>query len=354
MLDKKAFVFDTNFIIQTKALNEVIENLSDRFTVYVTEVSIIERIAQQCREIKTLFEEAEKEQARLNRIATVTLKTTYEEQEDKLTQAVWRRYKATFGDQIIPFPQSREMLLAVFTRANRKMAPFLTDDKASDKGFKDALIWESIISYFQEKGESEVLLITDDGGFTKNEANLCAEFSERTGKSLSIHPNSYYRELLKPELVEEPPTPPQKKPEFNLEKMRDEIENVITNLCYTTEYSDYGDEYDVETFKVTEQVDSEYIEEIFNRLEEVYHNHFFEKELAASLVFDLDGRFTDGSANISISSIEDAIEIYNKIKEKPSYLRQFYTAIAAGFNKHYQKKEVFCNPFEEDGSELPF
>ncbi len=48
MPKKKAFVFDTNFIIQNQKLDEVMENLSKEFVVYVTQVSIDERIAQQC------------------------------------------------------------------------------------------------------------------------------------------------------------------------------------------------------------------------------------------------------------------------------------------------------------------
>ena len=40
MCKKKAFVFDTNFIIENLNLKEVVANLSEEFTVYVTQVSI--------------------------------------------------------------------------------------------------------------------------------------------------------------------------------------------------------------------------------------------------------------------------------------------------------------------------
>lgn len=45
MEEKTAFVFETNFIIQVKNLDEVVENLRDKFSVYVAQVSIDERIA---------------------------------------------------------------------------------------------------------------------------------------------------------------------------------------------------------------------------------------------------------------------------------------------------------------------
>ena len=36
MSDKKAFVFDTNFIIQNPKLDEVVEKLKDDYTVYIS------------------------------------------------------------------------------------------------------------------------------------------------------------------------------------------------------------------------------------------------------------------------------------------------------------------------------
>ena len=48
-MSKKAFVFDTNFIIQNYNLNDVVKNLNEKgFVVYITQVAIDERIAQEC------------------------------------------------------------------------------------------------------------------------------------------------------------------------------------------------------------------------------------------------------------------------------------------------------------------
>ena len=59
-MDKKAaFVFDTNFIIKEKKLDEVIANLQDKYIVYITQVSVNERIAQQCRDLKEKFNKVE-------------------------------------------------------------------------------------------------------------------------------------------------------------------------------------------------------------------------------------------------------------------------------------------------------
>ena len=48
-MSNKAFVFDTNFIIQNHNLNDVVKNLNEKgFVVYITQVAIDERIAQEC------------------------------------------------------------------------------------------------------------------------------------------------------------------------------------------------------------------------------------------------------------------------------------------------------------------
>lgn len=57
MCNEKAFVFDTNFIIQNNNLNEVVENLiNNGFNVYVTQVAIDERIAQECLKRKAKYD----------------------------------------------------------------------------------------------------------------------------------------------------------------------------------------------------------------------------------------------------------------------------------------------------------
>ena len=61
MDEKRAFVFDTNFIIEErKNLKKIIEELSTKFSVYVTQVSIDERISQKYIELKKKYEDIAK------------------------------------------------------------------------------------------------------------------------------------------------------------------------------------------------------------------------------------------------------------------------------------------------------
>mgnify|MGYP002679732233 CR=1 FL=1 len=74
MAEKNAFVFDTNFIIQNQNLDETLDKLKEKFSVYITQVSIDERIAQNCRDLKLRFDEAEKCKMKFIHFATISFK----------------------------------------------------------------------------------------------------------------------------------------------------------------------------------------------------------------------------------------------------------------------------------------
>ncbi len=353
-MDKKAFVFDTIFIIQIKDLDEVIKNLSDRFSVYVTQVSVEERIAQECRKIKDHFDQLETLKEKYCDIARITPIKTCAEKQTIYRTGMQAKYEETFKERLIPFSKDGKMLSAVLERSHDKRAPFLSDDKASDKGFKDALIWETMLAYFKENGENEVLLITDDGGFTKNTIDLCAEFSEVTGKSLSIHPNSYYRELLKPELVDEPKQPPRI---LNVEELRERIQSVIEDICYVQIEDYWGNEESKETFFLNEPVDSYYVGIIFENLKKARFDHLFEVGLSASDALGQNDRVEDTEYMIPMAAIDNAVNLYDEILERhPEYIEQFFSATVRILNGNYREPKSE-NPFAEladaDG-ELPF
>ena len=82
MAEKKAFVFDTNFIIQNQNLNDALDKLKEKFSIYITQVSIDERIAQNCRDLKGQFDDAEKCKLKFIHFATISFKKTYEEESE--------------------------------------------------------------------------------------------------------------------------------------------------------------------------------------------------------------------------------------------------------------------------------
>lgn len=124
MAEKKAFVFDTNFIIQNQNLNDALDKLKEKFSIYITQVSIDERIAQNCRDLKGQFDDAEKCKLKFIHFATISFKKTYEEESGFYQKGIQTKYENYFGDHIIPFTKDGEMLATIIDRANRRLPPF--------------------------------------------------------------------------------------------------------------------------------------------------------------------------------------------------------------------------------------
>lgn len=356
MSDKKAFIFDTNFIVQNKNFEKIVDELSDNFVVYITQVSIDERISQQCRELKKQFDDAEKARNTFKDFATISFFRTYEDREKQCTKAVQTKYETKFGDKIIPFLKNEEMFLKVLDRANRKTAPFLSEDNASDKGFKDAIIWESILEYFAAKGEKEVVFVTNDNGFHKNADFLCSEFNKKTGKTISIHLNEFYKELLKQESEDTAQEQIQKSSKVDLNEIRERIKSAMERLCYRITYNyNWDDTIEVPTFEISKEVDTDYVSNMFYNMEWVYNEHILETELWASQLMDLDDRFKDGEERIEISVIEDLLRLKRQIQENASdYIQQFYAAVASIMNQRYVEMKDNQTLYGIDEDDLPF
>ena len=327
MADKKAFVFDTNFIIQNKELDEALNKLKEKFTVYVTQVSVDERIAQQSRDMQKDFDDAERYKTKFVHFATIEFKKTFEE--------------------ACEFYQT---LATVIDRANKRIPPFSPAKDASDKGFKDCLLWISLLEYFKSNGESEVVFVTDDGGFKNNAEFLCDEFNKITRKTIVIKPNSHYNELLELEKGEPSPKKPKTLPDFS--SLREKIHKTIYDLCFITTEDYWGNESEESIFLISKEVDAFDVDIFFLGLEKIVNDHILENTVLTEEVFAVLDGFAPVMHDVSIESLERALRLYEEIKEQYSeYMNQFYTAVVNMFNRNYAepKDEVVIND-----DDLPF
>lgn len=346
---KKAFVFDTNFIIEyKKRLDEVVKNLSTDFNVYVTQVSIDERIAQNCREAKEKFDKVEECIKKYLDIADVTMRKSFEEVCASYQADTPKAYKKIFANNIIPYDKDVTMFLEVLNRAYKKIPPFPMNEK-SDHGFKDTILWLSLIKYFKDNGEKEIILVTEDKGFVKQQEKLIEEFEKETNKTIKIIPNSYYNELLEVEKAEPIVKKSETLPDFS--KIREEIEEVIDALRWNVNENYFGDENWYNTFVLQKEVDASYMKVVFDGLKSTIKDHIFECSIPAFRVLDLDGRIADDTG-IPMKNVEAALKIYEDIlKRYPDYIEQFYVAAAAIINRSYQAPMVSLEVSDED---LPF
>lgn len=354
MSDKKAFVFDTNFIIQNQKLDETLDKLKEQFSVYTTQVSIDERIAQNCRDLKAQFDEAEKCKVKFSHFATITFLKSYEEESDFYQKGIQKKYEIYFGDHIIPLKKDDKLLSAIIDRCNKKLPPFLAVKDASDKGFKDCLLWLSLLAYFKEKGENEVIFVTDDKSAFRNHAEfLQKEFHEVTGKAIEIHPNAYYKELLKQPEKLEPVSEKKTEKLPNLDNFREDIEEAIEGLRGVEWENIFGDPRWSQTFTTSELFTKEYVKKIFEDLYADISDHIFEKSVPASKIIDFDGRITDGDTEIPMENLENALRVYQvMLKDYSQYNEQFFEAAAKILNRNY--KPILSSSIDSIDDELPF
>lgn len=348
MTDKKAFVFDTNFIIENKKrLDEVAKNLSTEFNVYVTQVSIDERIAQNCRESKEKFDKVEDCIKKYADIADVTMRKTFEEECAFYQTDTPKAYRKIFANNIIPYDKDETMFLKVLDRAYKKTPPFPMNEK-SDHGFKDTVLWLSLIKYFKNNGENEVVFVTEDKGFGKNQDKLIEEFEKETNKSIKIMPNSYYDDLLKPQSNEQTNTSKNDLPDVS--KFRRKITDVVSSLCFREGFDYWGNEISESTFTLSEKIDGAYIKIVFNSLYDDIKKYIFEQFVPAENLFNLDDRIANGSVSVPMYAIEDAYKLHEEVKEKyPDFLEQFYETAAEIFNRNYVAPII-----ETSDDDLPF
>lgn len=349
MSDKKAFVFDTNFIIQNKNLKEVIENLSkNNYTVYVTQVAIDERIAQECVKQKGKYEKLAALSNETKDFATITIDKKYEDVEVLYKTGMQKKYSDHFGKNIIPYSQDSEMFAKILQRAFMKIPPFITS--GTDKGFKDSLMWLSILDFFKVSGENEIVFVSSDNGFRESTTTLCEEFNEVTGKTIVIKPNSYYSELLEAEKSETLTKKPKPLPDFS--SLRDRIHKTIYNLCFVVSEGYWGNETEEPVFLVSKKVDVFDVDLFFLGLEKTISDHILEQTVLTEEVFSI----LDGSSpvmhTISIENLEQALRLYEEIKEKYSeYINQFYSAVVNMFNRNYVEPKAIADLEDVD---LPF
>ena len=347
-VDKKdAFVFDTNFIIKEKKLDEVIANLQDKFIVYITQVSINERIAQQCRDLKEKFNKVETIQNECGGIACISFRSTFEKRSEVLRTAIQKKYEQYFEDNIIPMSTTEKVFNEVLERSYQKRAPFSTDKNASDKGFKDTLMWISLLDYFKSNGPDKIIFITDDKAFMGQVKSLSDEFEKITGKSIEIKGSAFYKELLEPTDIPETP----KEVEIpNLPGMRERIATAVSTLCTDDTMDGWGNIYQANTFSTSVRFDANMAETFLKKLTEIISLHIFEKSIPASCVFELFDGVVDGEVDISLTALENISGLYEEILTKyPTLLHPFYNAVANQLNCNYQQPQLIATD-----DEMPF
>lgn len=203
---KTYIIFDTNILYQKKyedyskfKLNQVFgdirgkierNDVESHFELLVPDITLNELFQQQVEKYEENYNSLISSYLTCKQLYSIDL---------KIDEAFnYKSYLNEIKDQYIKANNinilnncSQSRFSNIVNRALNKQAPFLGEKGNSDKGFKDAVIWESILE-FAINNEGEYIFLTHDKGFKDY---LFKEFKEVTNKSITIYNKDQLREL---------------------------------------------------------------------------------------------------------------------------------------------------------------
>ena len=356
MSERTAIVIDTNFIIERQRdLQDIHRKLSETYDVFVSDVSIQERLSQKYLELHAKYDKIEKFSEEYTSLVKIEIKQPFETQFESRKERVQNDYRKTFGDNIIPFVSDEDMLKTIMNRVFKKIPPFV--DGSSDKGFKDTMIWLSLLEYFKSHESDNVIFITGDKGFRNNIDALCREFNEYTGKTIEIQGNNFYDNYIKGsekcgEKAKENITPLVKFSDFAV--AREQIRDTIKSLCLVEHENNWGETWHEKAFTLSTEITIDDVKILFEGLREVMAANLFETTLLSSIAFPAISAINK-DYHISTSELQAALALYEDIRNiHPEYMPQFFSAVANIFNENYVAPKFEDFAVIDDDGDLPF
>lgn len=355
MKEKDILILDTNFIVENKKeFDSKYNNLSKTYDVYVSEVSINERVSQRWRELKKKYDDIEKIKLENNDIVkNVYFKINFKDKASQDEKISRKAYKDLIQDKIIDMPSNTDLFSVVLDRAYKKIPPFINEENSSDKGFKDTLLWLSILAYFRDKKiSSKVYLVTNDNGFSKYNKYLLNEFKQETGLNIEILDNSFYKRIQPDDvLIKEEKLETKELSVAEKQELRDKISNILFVFCNFDDEDYYGNHYYRNNFKLKHEISCAQIKAMLMNLKTVLKDNAFAQSLNPSVVFSIEIEIKD-LYNIPIKTLEDLYEVYSKILSTlPDYETAFLNEACNMINKNIDTS-AFIQEIDDD--DLPF
>ena len=336
MSEKLDIVFDTNFIISYfPKLHIINQKLSTNHNVWITDVSILEILSKRYLEIKTEYEKIEEFKIKHSSVIQIEIISDFEDKFKIEKERKRQEIINLFGDNIIQFSRTIDMFQKIISRTYRKNPPFINSEGASDKGFKDTMLWLSLLEHFKNSGDNNVVFVTNDNGFIKSHDSLCKEFNLYTSKTIDILNdkkfNSSFEIMEKSKISIADPVQP-----LDLPRLKDKIQNYVSALCYGEYYENsWGNLEFSKTFSMANMMTVDDMKIIFENLPKIIEDNIFENDLEVDQLITVNNPIQN-YCPIPIQIVKNNSELYNEIRDNyPIYLEQFLKTAAKIFNKNY-------------------
>lgn len=361
----KAIFFDTNFFYQKNKPTKSYFSFLNKsgFECFVPRMVIDEMKSRNRRDI-------DKELESLNKIASGRLSTLYFPLDDFMASLdvnsihlesdlkVDIYFNDLFGKNIVENVSKTKMMEILLERDSCKKPPFKAE--ASDKGWKDTIIWTSIIRYCKENDIEEVLFVTKDG-FDKQEMCMIEEFKQETGKVISFvkeTPDSLFEYLKigedkenhdKLETNDSSDVPEIKNLVMDvktIERIKQGIDNLMTS---NVPYNSFGDFSEEPNFVLHEIIDDSKAEVFCDEMLKDKELYVFYNDVDLNKYLQSANISGYNAYNVSVSVFNDFIGCWNEIKNNfPSYKKQFLAKVADKLNSQYREEK------SDSSDDLPF
>lgn len=343
--EKTAIVFDTNTIYKhyDQLEDTVAKVINNNYVPYIPILVIYEYKKKFARDFKSETKEI------MNKFKPYIAYKDNKNIDDILQDIqsdIQSNLESLFENRIIKYDESSDTFKIIINRALEKILPFVLDNTnaKSDKGFKDTIIWLSVIEYFKNQGENNVIFVSDDKVFVNNSV-LVNEFNSHTNKNITIKTNEEFLKMIAYEENKKSENFVLKNKDLDFEhdveinnisdeelaKLRENIEHIIYAICYIPT----GYNFDMDnTFTLTSKIDAPYVKNMLINLEKNYKNHLLENNIPITEMVGYNEIIQD-NYDIAINLYADLLSLYKDIKQDyPSLLPQFYKVVAKLINQY--------------------
>lgn len=356
MNNKIKIIIDSNYIydFSTDRIINMVKDYNEFGGTYIPEVVIDELVQKDIDYIEEVNKNRKKSAILSHSITTKNL-------DDKYIDDLRSHYSKLFYGNVIKL--SNIKIGEMYNRALKKRPPFSNDKNASDKGFKDSLIWASILED-QHTDYEEVILLTNDNSFIQNKDILEEEFQEKHNIKIS-----FLRTLNKLSQNDIPKSGSKNIKNADnhqkiigdfkkLEDFREDLDRILERLTFERVYNGFDEYYEKQRFTLFEKIkiNELSIGKILDNLNSLLRNNIMRHNLSPNDFLKVFDEFNLWEEKEDINT-QDIIELYDLLyktdKELGEYSDSMVKAIVDYINVNtFDSKN---NPFHTiDDDDLPF
>jgi len=362
MADKSdhIIVFDTNYVLSNyRSLTDTISKIRKYgYKTYIPEICVDEIKYQRKKEVIDKYIEIRKllDDGIVHKYLSIKDYSNIDKAKKNCDENVDGFIENTFSKNRIRITNYEKYLKDTIARAGFKTAPFNNEQGSSDKGFKDTLIWLSIMDFAKSsKLEYQFTLISNDNVFIKYKSLLIDEFFKFTERNITICPAKNENDiLLSLGLIENKVVTTnifenESRDLSNkfIQKINEDI-NVMVQTYIESPFTNLpGNWY--KNFEIDEMLDSEKTTDFLKVLEkEISGKYAFHIEVGLSNVFRLIGINCVDKYKVKKEILDRVIVGYNSVAiQMATYAPAYVELVMSRINENYSKIII-------DPNDLPF